>query len=98
MMFLFLLILLILLMMSSAPSSLRALPESMFKLPMMTSTVLCPLLQISRELFAGLELLDGGVPSCFESGEECSVFGLMAVLGPELIVVGWTLADIRICM
>jgi len=43
-MLLFLLILLILLMMSSALSSLRALPESMFKLPMMTSAVLSPLL------------------------------------------------------
>jgi hypothetical protein len=88
MMFLFLLFLLILLVMSSAPSSLRTLPEPMFKLPMMTSTILCPLLQISREFFAILELLDGGVPTCFEAREEGSIFGLMAVLGPELVVVG----------
>jgi hypothetical protein len=98
MMFLFLLILLILLMMSSAPSSLRTLSESMFKLPMMTSTVLRPLLQISGEFFAILELLNSCVPTCFETREEGSIFGLMAVLGPEVIVVGWTLADIKICM
>jgi hypothetical protein len=93
MMFLFLLILLILLMMPSAPSSLRTLPEPMFKLPMMTSTILSPLLQISREFFAILELLNGGVPTCFEPGEEGSVLGLMAVLGPELVVVGWASED-----
>jgi hypothetical protein len=86
MMFLFLLILLILLMMPSAPSSLRTLPKPMFKLPMMTSTILSPLLQISRELFAILKLLNGGVPAGFETREESSVFGLMAVLGPELVV------------
>jgi hypothetical protein len=94
MMLLFLLILLIFLMMPSAPSSLRTLPESMFKLPMMTSTIFSPLLQISRELFSILELLNGSVPSCFETREEGSVFGLMAVLGPELIVVGWALASL----
>ena len=42
--FLFLMILLILLMMSSALSSLHTLPESMFKLPVMTATILSPLL------------------------------------------------------
>jgi hypothetical protein len=89
MMFLFLLILLILLMMSSSPSSLRTLPEPMFKLPMMTSTLFSPLFQISRELFVILELLNGGVPTSFEAREEGSVFRLMAVLGPELIVIGW---------
>jgi hypothetical protein len=88
MMFLFLLILLILLMMSSAPSGLRTLPEPMFKLPMMTSTILCPLFQIARELFSILELLDSGVPTCFEPGEESSIFRLMTVLGPELVVIG----------
>jgi len=94
MMFLFLLILLILLIMSSAPSSFRTLPEPMFKLPMMTSTILCPLLQISGKTFAVLELLNGSVPTCFETREEGSVFGLMAVLGPELIVVGWASVNI----
>jgi hypothetical protein len=98
MIILFLLILLILLMMPSAPSSLRTLPQSMFKLPMMTSTILRPLLQISREFFAIVELLNSCVPSCFEAWKEGSIFGLMAVLGPEVIVVGWTLADIGICM
>jgi len=88
MLFLFLLFLLILLMMSSAPSSLRTLPKPMFKLPMMTSTIFSPLLQISRELFAILELFNGCVPARFEAREEGSIFGLMAVLGPELIVVG----------
>jgi hypothetical protein len=95
MMFLFLLILLILLMMPSAPSSLRTLPKPMFKLPMMTSTILSPLLQISRELFAILELLNGSVPTCFETREEGSIFGLMAVLGPELVVIGWALANMK---
>jgi hypothetical protein len=93
MMFLFLLILLILLMMPSAPSSLRTLPEPMFKLPMMTSTILRPLLQIPRELFSNLELLNSCMPTCFETREEGSVLGLMAVLGPEVIVVGWASED-----
>jgi len=81
-------------MMSSAPSSLRTLPKPMFKLPMMTSTIFSPLLQISRELFSVLELLNGSVPARFETGEEGSIFGLMTVLGPEVIVIGRTLADI----
>jgi hypothetical protein len=89
-MFLLLLFLLILLMVSCSLGSFRTLPESMFKFPMMTTTVLCPLFQVSRELFSILELLDCGVPSGFEAGEEGSVFGVMAVLGPEFVVGGWT--------
>ena len=95
-MFLLLLILMILLMMSCALSSLRALPESMFKFPMVTSAVFSPLLQVFRGLFPILELLDGCVPTCFEAWKEGPVFGLMAVLRPELIVVGCALAYIKI--
>ena len=90
----FLLLRSLILMMPSPPSSFRTLPEPMFKLPMMTSTIFSPLFQIFRELFSVLELLNGGVPTCFETGEEGSIFGLMAVLGPEVIVVGWALTDI----
>ena len=81
-------------MMPSTPGSFRTLPKPMFKLPMMTSTIFSPLLQISRKLFSVLELLNGSVPARFETGEEGSIFGLMAVLGPELIVVGWASVNI----
>lgn len=75
-------------MMPSTPSSFRTLPKAMLKLPMMTPTVLRPLLKIPRELFASLELLDGSVPTGFETGEEGAVFGSVAVIGPELIMGG----------
>ena len=55
---LFLLLRLLILMMPSTPCSFRTLPKAMLKLPMMTPTVLRPLLKIPRELFASLELLD----------------------------------------
>lgn len=75
-------------MMPSTPSSFRTLPKPVLKLPMMTSTILRPLLKIPRKLFASLQLLDGSVPTGFETGEEGTVFGGMAVIGPELIVSG----------
>lgn len=87
MMFLFLLSLLILLMMSSPLSSFRTLPEPMFKFPMMSSCLFGPLLEIG-ELLAVLKLLNGSVPTCFETREEGSVLGLMSVLRPEVLVVG----------
>ena len=67
----------------------------MLKFPMMTTTVLSPLLQVSREFFSILEFLNGGMPSCFEAGKEGTVFGGMAVLRPKPVMVGYTSVVIR---
>ena len=62
---------------------------------MMTTTVLSPLLQVSREFFSILEFLNGGMPACFEAGEESTIFGGMAVLRPKPVMVGYTSVVIR---
>lgn len=90
---LLLFLLLILLMMSSPFSSFRTLPESMFKLPMMASYLLGPLFEIG-EFFTVLKLFNGGVPTRFETWKEGSVFGLMAVLRPEVLVIGLRISDL----
>jgi len=85
---LLLVLMLLLFLMSSSPGSLRTLPESMFKLPMMAPRIFGPLLQITREFFSINKLLVRGVPSSFEAGGKGVFLKGVAVVGPVVLVVG----------
>lgn len=90
MLFLVVLLLVVLLVpMTSTPGSLGTLPESVLKLPVRTSTVPRPALEVSRELLALAHLFVGGVPSGFETREEGIFLRGVAVVGPKVIVVGY---------
>ena len=84
-----LLFVVLLLPLTSTSGGLGTLSEPMFKLPVVATVLPRPGLEVARKLFAVGELLVGRVPAGFETGEKGVLFRFMAIVGPEVLVVGY---------